>query len=82
MSSGTEAVAMTQWQGQQHPLCLMESAVVAEPYPAELKLQMGPAGAILAEVVKEETPEHTITGEVVIVSLLGHTEILQKKVSM
>ena len=43
---------------------------------------MGSKGVIIAEAVTEEALEHTITGGVVKVSLLGHNEVLQRKATI
>ena len=68
---GLRQLLQHQWQGQQHPLCPMESVVAAEPHPTEPKLLvlLDPEGAIITAVMTEEALEHTVRGGVVVVAV-------------
>ena len=67
-ASGSEAVAVAQWPGQQHPLCPIASVVVAEPHPVEPKLLVGSEGAIIIFIVTEAL-EYTIRGGLAVVAV-------------
>ena len=66
-ASGTEVAAATQWQGQQHLLCLSGSAVAAEMHLADLKPLLSPKVGDILVVLIDEAPEHTIISDGVVI---------------
>ena len=80
-ASGTEEVAVAQWQGQKHPFCPVASAAAEELHPAELKLQVGPEEVNHSWSIdrRRNNVTHYPRWSTLSNSLLGHIEVLQEK---